>query len=204
MASSLHDRRPLAEWVTSGQTFEIKGKVSGLKRLTGIIADDLAQLDAADVPAHWRAAALSGSMAFGMVGGRLPVIDGNVQVAVPAVCQRCLLPLRLPLAANLQLLPVVSGKEAPGNDMSGAGVSGMPNISGYETWELPDATLCPAEVIEEALIMAMPFVATHADSDECRYRHAAAGHAMHGQPTNRLFADLQAQLDAQSAQQPRQ
>ena len=38
---------------------------------------------------------------------------------------------------------------------------------GYEIWEIDENTVSPADIVEEALIMAMPLSALHVSSDDC-------------------------------------
>jgi uncharacterized metal-binding protein YceD (DUF177 family) len=39
---------------------------------------------------------------------------------------------------------------------------------GYEIWEFDENTVRPADLVEEALIMAMPLSALHESSDDCK------------------------------------
>ena len=61
-----------------------------------------------------------------------------------------------------------------------------------EVWELEDDTVRPADIVEEALIMAMPFSARHDTAEACREFATAASDASQ---TTRPFAALKAQLD---------
>ena len=63
---------------------------------------------------------------------------------------------------------------------------------GYETWELVEDRVQPAEIVEEALIMAMPLSAKHTDRDGCvsvGSEPAPAGE------TVRPFTALRAQME---------
>ena len=72
-----------------------------------------------------------------------------------AICQRCLEPFELKLASDLKSflsqtdsLPVES--------------------EGYEVWEYDENDVRPADIVEEALIMAMPLSALHESIEHCR------------------------------------
>ncbi|MCH8060154.1 MAG: DUF177 domain-containing protein [Proteobacteria bacterium] len=84
----------------------------------------------------------------------MPVLHGEVEVTIDAVCQRCLEPFRLPLAAELRLLLVKKNSAAV-------------KVDDYENWELAEDKLRPLDIVEEALIMAMPFAAMHANDASC-------------------------------------
>ena len=186
MGNPLRDRSPLAELTAKGQVFEIASKVGDFSELARIVKADLDSLDADRIPRGWRDEPLTGRLAFGFADaqGRVPTIDGELAVTLDAVCQRCLTAFRMPLSVTMQLLPVVAngseiGKADSGNDE-------------YEVWELDDEMVCPADIVEEALIMAMPFAAMHAEAGECENFEPAADGA---EQTTRPFAGLKAQLE---------
>jgi uncharacterized metal-binding protein YceD (DUF177 family) len=62
----------------------------------------------------------------------------------------------------------------------------------YEVWELDDEMICPADVVEEALIMAMPFAPVHEDPATCTEFDTSSSEEMQ---TTRPFAGLKSQLD---------
>ena len=181
MGNPLRDRLPLAELAAKGQVIEIADKVGNFERLAQIVEADLKALDPDRIPRDWRDSALTGRLEFGFADAqkRVVVLDGDVMATVDAVCQRCLEPFRLPLSASLRLLPVASG----GNVAEGSDI---------EVWELDEDKVCPADIVEEALIMAMPFAAMHESTDECKRYDQVVEEA--GQ-TTRPFADLKARLD---------
>ena len=41
------------------------------------------------------------------------------------------------------------------------------DCDGYEIWEFDENKVSPADIVEEALIMAMPLSALHESSDDC-------------------------------------
>jgi len=66
---------------------------------------------------------------------------------------------------------------------------------GYEVWELKEDELCPADLVEEALIMAMPFSAMHDFDAPCVKADAVEDRA---EKTVRPFADLKSQMDREN------
>jgi uncharacterized protein len=181
MGNPLRDRRPLAELAERRQVIEISEKVSGFQRLAGIVEADLDALDPAKLPRGWRDSAVSGRLEFDFLDAqqRLVVLEGKVEATIDAVCQRCLEPFRLELTSELHLLPMTA-EEGTSSDET------------FEVWELEDETICPADVVEEALIMAIPFAAVHDDPAACGNFEAASDDDTQ---TTRPFAGLKAQLD---------
>jgi len=179
MGDALRQRRAPAELAETGQVIEINDKISDYGRLTEIVSTDLAALDTDQVPSGWRDRDVTGWLEFGYVGGERSdtAVEGEVEVDVDAVCQRCLEPFRLPLSVRLKLLMITPEQVATSRE-------------GYETWELADRFVEPAEIVEEALIMAMPLSAMHAGA--CR----TAARDTYGERTTRPFASLRAQMEA--------
>lgn len=157
MANPLLDRASPAELAERGQVIEKKEKIEFFPRLAEIVARDLAALPEARRPPEWRALPVAIRLVFDWADGRerVPALTGRVVTTVPAVCQRCLEPMELPLGQDLELVFVGPAASAP-------------DAGGYEAWELDEATIRPLDVIEEVLIMAMPIAAMHAASEECR------------------------------------
>ena len=181
MGNPLRDRRPLAELAAKGQVFEIAEKIGDFKRLAQIVEADLDTLDADRIPPNWRDSSLTGRLEFRFADAQrqIIVLEGDVAASVDAVCQRCLEPLRVSLSASLKLMPVTSAATAA----EGAD---------FEVWELDDDKVCPADIVEEALIMAMPFAAVHESADECKSYNQAADDA---ERTTKPFANLKARLE---------
>ena len=181
MGNPLRDRRPLAELAERRQVIEIYEKISSFQRLAGIVEADLAALDADKLPRGWRESAVTGRLEFDFLDAqrRLVVLEGWVAATVDAVCQRCLEPFRLELSSELHLLPM-SAKEGTSADET------------LEVWELDDDTICPADVVEESLIMSIPFTAVHDDTGACSSIGTEPDDEVQ---TTRPFAGLKSQLD---------
>ncbi len=181
MGNPLRDRRPLAELAAKGQVIEIADNIGNFKGLAQIIEADLGTLDTDKIPQDWREAALTGRLEFGFADAqqRIATIEGEVSVTIDAVCQRCLDRFRLPLSAELRLMP-------------GSGTGPAEEIGDFDVWELDDDLVCPADIIEEALIMAMPLSAMHDDAAACREFEAAGDEV---EQTTRPFAALKDRLE---------
>ena len=157
MGKPLRECRSAAEWAVGAQVIEITEKISDFEQLSAIIEADLAALDADKMPAGWRDSDVAGTLEFGFADAQqlLPIVKCRVAVTVDAVCQRCLEAFRLPLEAEANLLLLELEQEVNGYDE-------------YEVWELEEKLLRPKDIVEEMLIMAMPFSAMHVESVACK------------------------------------
>ena len=184
MRNPLRERRSPSEWAASGQVIEIADKIGNFERLAEIVGKDLDTLDAEKRPENWRNAPLTGHISFGFADAqqRVPALEGSLQTTVDAVCQRCLQPFRLPLAVELKLLFTV-------------GPDDFVATGGYEVWELDEDRLCPFDLVEEALVMAMPLAALHADDPACA---GPDREGMREASTTRPFASLRAQMEKEN------
>jgi uncharacterized protein len=181
MGNPLQDRRTPLELAASRQVIEFKDNLSDFARLEGIIENDLGALDPDKLPLGWRETEISGRLSFGFADARngLPMAEVEVNGAIDAVCQRCLEPLKLPLSVEMKLL-FAGGESTAADDDE------------FEVWELEEETLRPLDLVEEALIMAMPLAAMHDEIDGCHgsgFEDAGSGDKI------RPFAALKAQMD---------
>jgi uncharacterized metal-binding protein YceD (DUF177 family) len=157
MGNPLCERRSAAEWAAGSQVIEIAAKIGNFEQLSAIIDADLAALEADRMPADWRETVVSGSLEFGFADAQklLPTVRCRATVVVDAVCQRCLEPFCLPLEVEADLLLLELEQSADGFDE-------------YEVWELEETLLRPLDVVEELLIMVLPFSAMHVESAACK------------------------------------
>lgn len=156
MNDPLRDRRSLADLASKGQVIEIAGVIGDFGRLTEVVAADLATLEPAEVPADWRDRPVIGRLAFDAVQGddSAARLTGELDAALVSVCQRCLAPFEWHLATSISLVLVEAGEL----DRSG---------EGREVWELDGSDARPADIVDEALVMAMPLSVRHAGLDDC-------------------------------------
>jgi uncharacterized metal-binding protein YceD (DUF177 family) len=181
MDNLLQDRRTPAELAACGQVIEISGKLSDLEHLAEIVRSDLETLDTDKLPLNWRESPLAGQLSFGFTAAQdgVPSVAGQASVTIPAVCQRCLGLVEIPLAVELRLI-------------LGGDVECAADDERYEMWELDEETLRPLDLLEEVLIMAMPLAATHVDDAVCKQPSAVAEAV---RKTTRPFAMLKSQME---------
>jgi uncharacterized metal-binding protein YceD (DUF177 family) len=156
MANPLTDRARPSQLAESGQVIETKGKLSDLLRLREAVEADLAKLPPAIRPKKWRHAPIDIRLAFGWADARqqIAALEGQISARIDAVCQRCLEPFELSLNAQLKfLLPTPDGEATA--------------LEEYEIWETAEDTVRPLDIVDEALIMAMPYSPTHDDIAKC-------------------------------------
>lgn len=156
MANLMLRREPPEELAGRGQVIETIEKIVDFKRLSEIIAKDLSVLSEAKKPQRWRQVPVAITLRFGWIEARpgIPALEGSVSTTVAAVCQRCLGPLELALDLQLKLLLPQTGVKSD-------------EYEEYETWEFDEQNVTPADIVEEALIMALPFSALHKTSSQC-------------------------------------
>ena len=185
MAHALRDRNTPEILAKSRQVIDFEGSLADFDRLADIVKHDLATLDAAERPANWRAAPLTARLSFEFadVQEHLPAVSGYARTRISVVCQRCLEPCEIDLDAGIRYLLLPADKATAATD-------------DYEVWELDAASFRPADLVEEALIMAMPISASHVDRAACG---PLAGHFGPGDAgsaeTTRPFADLKSLMN---------
>lgn len=187
MGHALRDRTTPKALAQGRQAFDFKGRLSDFSRLARIVEKDLETLDANERPRNWDASPVSAELSFGFadVSETLPTVEGHASLRLPAVCQRCLEAAEVPVSVTLRhlLLPE-----------SDAGA----DVEGFDVWELGENTFRPSDLLEEALIMALPVSAMHEKPDDCG---PLAGQLENGKETDsdttRPFADLRALMNSQ-------
>ena len=157
MGNPLRDRRTAAELASVKQVIEIASKISSFENLEGIVEADLAALESDKMPPEWRESVVHGRLEFGFADPdlRVPMVSGRATVEVAAVCQRCLEPFSLQLQIEPELLLLAVDEAVDGYDE-------------FEVWALEEPRMCPQDVVEELLIMALPFSATHDSIADCK------------------------------------
>lgn len=155
MSDPLRDRRPVRDLADRRQVIEISDKIRSFDGLSSVIEADLAALDSSGRPQGWRDSPVSGRIAFGFndAPARGMTLVGDVEAGLHSVCQRCLRPFAWTLSVPLAF-------ELAEPDDAGTGVTAM------ELWELADVVISPIEIIDEALVMALPLAARHDEADD--------------------------------------
>jgi uncharacterized metal-binding protein YceD (DUF177 family) len=180
MGNPLRDRRTAAEWAVVGQVIEIAEKLDSFEQLASIVEADLAALKPAKMPANWRDSVVTGELEFGFADAQrnVPSVRCKVTVTVDTVCQRCLEAFRLPLETEAELLLLTFQETTE-------------DYQDHEVWELDEETLRPQDIVQELLIMALPFSAMHVDLASCKALSAAADDQ---EEMTKPFAALRAQM----------
>jgi uncharacterized metal-binding protein YceD (DUF177 family) len=181
MANPLLDHVHPEVLAEHGQPIEFIGKAGDLERLVAIVEQDLGALAERDRPRGWRDAPLDVRLSFGWLDRdrRLVAVSGRIQGRVAAVCQRCLEAFDWPLDTEFRL--VLSKDDDDG-------------LEGYEAWVMDEETLRPLDLVEEAVVMALPLSPRHGSVDECGPLAKTIG--AEDAQTVRPFADLRAQMEA--------
>jgi uncharacterized metal-binding protein YceD (DUF177 family) len=190
MANPLLDRWSPQELAERGQVIEKEEKLELFPRVTEVVALDLQGVPVGQWPARWRQAPVAIRLVFGWADSRRqwPQLTGSISAQVAAVCQRCLEPFALALRQELRFLLAWPG-------------SPVVESPGFETWELDEAVVRPLDIVDEALIMALPLSARHDDLAECRsLANLLAGDSASGMGDSngdnkvRPFADLRSRM----------
>ena len=185
MANPLFARILPKEAAAIGQLIECKGEIGDFERLAEIVEADIAALSADTQPQNWRAAPVDIRLEFAWAAGleSVPAINGRATAQLPAVCQRCLEAFDLSLDTSVNMLLVAATESA--------------DLDRYEVWELEDGALRIADIVEEALVMAMPLAPTQESCVGLGVENRDAG-----SETTRPFADLRSQLEKRNNETP--
>jgi len=184
MGNPLRDRRTAAEFAADGQVIEFKEKIGFFAGLAEIVEADLAALDPSRIPSAWRETEVSGRLQFGYLdaAGRVPIVSGRAAVRIDAVCQRCLEPFQLDISTEPKLLLLDAERQLDGYEE-------------FEVWELGTPAFMPQDIVEELLIMAMPYSAMHDRMAECKaLTPVLSREAGVVTELKRPFADLRSQM----------
>ena len=179
MGKPLFDRKPATDFGAAALVIDFKEDLSSFERLAAAVEQDLSALDEEQMPKSWRNAPVSGHLEFGFSAQQPHVVtlSGTVEAAVDAVCQRCLQPFGVTLSTDLRYLLQPSGESVQDED-------------GFDTWEIDDPALCAADVVDEALVMALPLSARHERKD-CT---AVDTETVSTEEMTRPFANLREQM----------
>lgn len=156
MANPLLDHALPAELAERGQAFEFKGKIGDFPRLVEIVEAEFEAASEQSPPREWRSAPVDIRLGFAWADSRqeIPAMEGEISTEVAAVCQRCLEPFELALKTTLRMLLMKSSEATTAT-------------GDFEVWEVEGDTIRPIEIVEEALIMALPLSVMHSSRDLC-------------------------------------
>jgi len=185
MANPIFDRYLPKELAGLVQGIDFKGQIGDFSRISEIIGAELNTVAEPERPRQWRAAPVDIRLAFSWLDGQTEMlaVDGRASAMMTGVCQRCLAVFEFEVLASIRVVLA---------DVA-ADVSGQESIAGYEIWDLDDGSVRPIELVEESLVMAIPFAPVHESAEMC----AAPTGSIRSEVTDtvRPFADLRAKMD---------
>jgi uncharacterized protein len=112
---------------------------------------------------------------------RRPTIDVHVSGVAVLTCQRCLRPCDCTIDEHALLIVVANERD----DVAG----------GYEPWVGDAEHLSVVAVVEEQVLLALPLVPMHADSDDCQPAIKAQAPDDGREDKQRPFANLRELID---------
>jgi uncharacterized metal-binding protein YceD (DUF177 family) len=185
MANPLLDHAPPGHLADRGQVIETEEQIQNFTRLVEIVEADLQAVPAQLLPARWRNAPVGIKLEFSWAEGhkKIPALTGRITAGIVAVCQRCLEPCEVHIATDLNMVLLGELQQA---DAAESGFSEL------EVWELEEESIRPLDIVEEALIMALPLSPLHSSRDQCG--SLAHGVMQETPDTVRPFADLKSQM----------
>ncbi|MDG2375915.1 MAG: YceD family protein [Woeseiaceae bacterium] len=130
----------------------------------------------------WQDSAVRVGLSFAWLdpGMRIVSATGQVTAGLPVVCQRCLEPFELVIDTPIRMLFGESLDDS--------------RYADYDVWEVDGTAIVLRDVVEEALVMAMPLAPLHDASTICG-RQAEEIPAEYPE-TTRPFEDLRARMKA--------
>jgi len=182
MVNPLLDRVLPSELADSAQIIDFKGKVSDFERLCEISEAELRVVPGSTQPRDWQDSAVRIGLSFSWVDPGMGIVaaTGQVTAGLPVVCQRCLEPFELVIETPIRML---FGKSVDDS-----------RYADYDAWEFDGTAIVLRDVVEEALVMAMPLAPLHDASTACGLQGEEIP-AEHPE-TARPFADLKARMEA--------
>ncbi len=181
MGNPLMIRRAPRDWVKATQAIVFEEPLGNFDRLTAALATEDSLANAGGNADNARLPSVSGELKFSRsaASGEAAELDGHAETTVRLTCQRCLEPMDWPLRAELSLLLAPEGAVGETGDER-------------DIWLIDEPSVSPAEIVDEALVMALPLVARH-DSETCA---VSTGEDIPVEAeTTRPFADLKAQME---------
>ena len=113
----------------------------------------LAKMDRLAAVLENRAGTVETQLDFGKDSQGIRFVHGTIRTELPLICQRCLEVMHYPVDLSLSLALVASVEQA----------DRLPE--GYEPLVLDSSTLSLTTLVEDELLLALPIVAMHPDSE---------------------------------------
>lgn len=185
MVNPIFERQRPKELAELSQGIDFNGRIDELPRLSEIIE---AELDAArepERPRQWRAAPVAIRLAFSSLAGHtgMLAVDGRASATITTVCQRCLAVFEFVVETDIKTVIATATV-----DLLQQG-----SVAGYEIWALDEDGIRPIDLVEESLVMALPFAPMHESGDDCRAPVETVSSIV--TDTVRPFADLRTKME---------
>ncbi len=181
MTNPLFDRVQPAELADRSQVIEYRGVIGDFERLRAISEQELEVLEPEHRPRNWVSGPVEIDIAFGWLDqdGALPAATGHIRALMPTVCQRCLEAFGLQIDTPVR---IVFGVDEAGHSQRD-----------YDAWEADEDSVRLLDIVEEAVVMALPLAPSHGTDQDCG---ELAGKIPEREAEGvRPFADLRAQMD---------
>lgn len=185
MANPIFDRYSCKELAELEQGIEFKGRIGDIARLSNIIDAELAAETESKRSRKWQAAPVDIRLAFSWLDGQTEIlaVEGRASATITAICQRCLAVFEFDLLTSIKMILVRSAADS--TEYAG--------LTDYEVWDLEEDAVRPIDLVEESLVMAIPFAPMHESEDSCAVLAGSATSAE--EDTVRPFADLRARME---------
>lgn len=184
MAPQITESKSPRQWAEIGQAIDFQEKIKVFPKLFDSLAGGLTALDESTEPGDWAGKPVIGTTRFTFLDSTSGLVVAHLaaRVDAPAVCQRCLGLLSVTLETDEQYLLVAEGERVARDD--------------YERWDYEGDRIRPLDIVDETLVMALPFAAKHAAAENCTAPFAADPPA--AKQTVRPFAGLKSVLEGQA------
>ncbi len=184
MANPLFDQCSPVEMANRSESIVFKGKIGDLTRLAEIVSADLAAANEPSSIKGWRDAPVEIELAFAWFEGQteIPAVSGRATAQVTSICQRCLEVFEYRLESPIRWLL---------GELDDTELESLA-LTDFEAWELSSDTVRSLDLVEESLVMALPFAPVHTEDSSCK---ALLGSAKQVAPEMiRPFADLRSKM----------
>lgn len=141
MSNRLPQRVEPFRWAEQGRQLRGPVSIAELRRLAPLLRSPEGEVDV--------------QLQFGIDEQRIPYVQGHVTGGLEVTCQRCLGSLVLPV--NLEFCLGLVKSESEGDRL----------VDGYEPLIVENGSISIAAVIEDELVLALPIIARHPESEAC-------------------------------------
>lgn len=141
MSNRLPQHVEAFRWAEQGRQLRGPISIAELRRVVPLLRSHEGEVDV--------------QLQFGIEEQRIPYLQGHVTGGLEVTCQRCLGSLVLPV--NVEFCLGLVKSESEGERLE----------DGYEPLIVENGSISIAAVVEEELILALPIIARHPESEAC-------------------------------------